>query len=347
MVSITETQSDLTSIINDISDSPIIAVDCEFERKTSYFADLSLLQVKHCAATSIIDCKSISDLSAFSGIFSSSKIKKILHSCFQDLQIFHHYFSVNVTNFEDTQILANFCGFDQNIGYSRLVEELLGKKVSKSMQNSNWLKRPLSAAQIEYATIDVKYLQEIFNILSEKNRFVDFYQQDKDHMLYLIKNPSLININSFLKKYDKILKRKSISIDFIFDVLRLRDEFAQSLNVPRRFLLSDEGLLDIIINEKISDDLIDLDFKRRLNELIDNTEKTLDLQVKSCNNFNSKIFDKAKKILIENCRDLSLSPQFVVNSHDLKEFLFSEKFYKKLTNWRLDILNNIKNEVGL
>lgn len=347
MASVTETQSDLTPVVADILNSSLLSIDCEFERRVTYFADLSLLQVKHSFGTSIVDCKKLKDLSSLKDIFCSPSIKKILHSCFQDLQIFYDNFAIDINNFEDTQILANFCGFDQNIGYSKLVDVLLGVKVNKSMQNSNWMKRPLSNAQIEYAAIDVEYLREIFTILNERNRFHDFYQQDKDHLVYLLKNPALMNINSFLKKYDKILKKKSVAVGLVAEALSLRDRIAQKLNIPRRFLISDEDLLDILITKNIRDNIVDFEFKQLLQELIYNSEKTLDLQAKSCNNLSSKVLEKAKKLLIENCGDLNLLPQFVVNSHDLKEFLISDKFFKKLTNWRLDILKNIKKEVGL
>lgn len=342
-----ETQSSLDVAAEDITKSLFLSIDCEFERRTSYFAEISLIQVKTSKSTYVVDCKTIDDLSIFYNLFTSPDQKKVLHSCFQDLQIFHHDFDLVPINFEDTQILANFCGFDQNIGYSKLVDMLLGIKVSKSMQNSNWLKRPLSNAQIEYAAIDVEYLREIFTILNERNRFHDFYQQDKEHLVYNLKNPALMNINSFLKKYDKILKKKSVAVDFVADVLSLRDRIVQKLNIPRRFLISDEDLLDVLITKNIRDNISDLEFKQLLQELINNSEKTLDLQAKSCNNLSSKVLEKAKKLLIENCGDLNLLPQFVVNSHDLKEFLISDKFFKKLTNWRLDILRNIKKEVGL
>lgn len=347
MTLLIETQFDLDSIADDLSQSSLLSIDCEFERRTSYFAELCLLQFKTSSNTYIIDCKKIKDLSLFSGLITSAGNKKILHASFQDLQIFYHDFSAIIDNFEDTQILANFCGFDQNIGYSRLVEQVLGVKVSKSMQNSNWVKRPLSDAQIRYAAIDVEYLQEIYTILNERNKFSDFYQQDKEHLIHLVKNPALINVNSFLKKYDKILRKKSVSLDFTIDVLNLRDQFAQKLNVPRRFLVSDEELLQILIERVAPNKVYDDQFVDSLDRAINKHQKTLDLQVKSCNNFNSNIFEKAKKLLADNCGDLKLLPQFVVSSYDLKEFLFTDNFFKKITKWRLDILRNIKKEVGL
>ncbi len=347
MTLLIETQFDLDSIAEDLSQSLLLSIDCEFERRTSYFAELCLLQFKTKSNTYIIDCKKIKDPSLFSGLISSAGNKKILHSSFQDLQIFYHDFSAIVDNFEDTQILANFCGFDQNIGYSRLVEQVLGVKVSKSMQNSNWVRRPLSDAQIRYAAIDVEYLQEIYTILNEKNKFSDFYQQDKDHLIYLVKNPASINVNSFLKKYDKILRKKSVSIDLAIDALNLRDQFAQKLNVPRRFLMPDDELLQAINEGVVPNKAYDDQFADSLDHVINKYQKTLDLQAKSCYNFNSNIFEKAKKTLIEYCGDLSLSPHFVTSSYDLKEFLFTDKFFKKITKWRLDILKNIKKEVGL
>jgi hypothetical protein len=56
----------------------------------------------------------------------------------------------------------------QKISLSKVCEVLLNAKMDKSETVSNWLKRPLSALQIEYAALDAEVLFSIYDSIRSK-----------------------------------------------------------------------------------------------------------------------------------------------------------------------------------
>ena len=62
----------------------------------------------------------------------------------------------------DTQIMARFLGFANSAGLAKLVLHYLGVEMDKGATRTNWLKRPLSPAQLQYAAGDVWYLLPVY-----------------------------------------------------------------------------------------------------------------------------------------------------------------------------------------
>ena len=82
-------------------------------------------------------------------LFKSKKTLKILHGGSQDIEIFIKN-KINIKPFFDTQVAAGFLGIDKNISYANIVKKYLNKKLDKTHQSINWLKRPMSKSQINY-----------------------------------------------------------------------------------------------------------------------------------------------------------------------------------------------------
>lgn len=162
------TQTDLQNFIENLTldDAASISLDTEFERRTSYFPKLALIQLHIGDTPYLIDPLKL-DLSLLKPLWQNSSLK-IIHSGKQDLEIIWQLFSCSVTPLFDTQVAAALCSLGDGLGYNTLVHTLLGVHVSKSQQKTNWLKRPLTAKQLTYAEKDVTYLPALFNILSAK-----------------------------------------------------------------------------------------------------------------------------------------------------------------------------------
>ena len=73
-----------------------------------------------------------------------------------------YHFKISVRNIFDTQIAALFLGYNDAPGYEKLVNHYLDKQINKDMQYSDWLERPLSKKQLEYALADVEFLYQSF-----------------------------------------------------------------------------------------------------------------------------------------------------------------------------------------
>lgn len=153
-----------------VSRSKVICVDTEFMRVKTYYPQLALVQVYDGTHLALIDTTVIDDLSPLCTLLSSANILKVLHSCSEDLEAFYSQLNVAPTPVFDTQIGAGFAGLGVSLGYGRLVFDLLGIDVDKSESRTDWLFRPLSEQQCEYAAYDVFYLWKVFAIVEEKLR---------------------------------------------------------------------------------------------------------------------------------------------------------------------------------
>ena len=74
--------------------------------------------------------------------------------------------SVPATVF-DTQIVAGFIGMSSP-SLSRLVDQMLGVSLPKADRLSDWLERPISGRQIDYAVSDVAHLLELRSVLTDR-----------------------------------------------------------------------------------------------------------------------------------------------------------------------------------
>ena len=61
-------------------------------------------------------------------------------------------------------------GLGEQVGYSNLVESLVGKSLDKGARFTDWARRPLDRRQIDYAIGDVTHLATLFPRMLEKLR---------------------------------------------------------------------------------------------------------------------------------------------------------------------------------
>jgi len=81
-----------------------------------------------------------------------------MHSASEDLEALADVLPSGPAQLFDTQIAAAMTGLGAGLSYQKLVALLLGIDLPKAETRSDWLKRPLSAAQLDYAAQDVVHL---------------------------------------------------------------------------------------------------------------------------------------------------------------------------------------------
>ncbi|HEY5103304.1 MAG TPA: ribonuclease D [Steroidobacteraceae bacterium] len=141
-----------------------IAVDTEFLRERTYRAELCLIQVASGERAACVDPILLTDVAALVPPLTAARPLKVMHACRQDLEVLYPVAGL-VGPIFDTQIAAALTGAPAQVGYADLVRRLLGQDLSKAQTRTDWSIRPLSAAQIEYALDDVRYLLPLKNIL--------------------------------------------------------------------------------------------------------------------------------------------------------------------------------------
>ena len=143
----------------------VLGVDTEFIRERTYYAQLALIQVSDGQSVWLIDPLVFDDLEPFVEMLKNTSITKVLHAPSEDLELMQNLFATLPQPMFDSQLAATAVGQPLQMSYSRVVEWLLGEVLDGSSTRSNWLRRPLSGAQRQYASLDVAYLPLIHDLL--------------------------------------------------------------------------------------------------------------------------------------------------------------------------------------
>ena len=162
---------DLSYLNKELLDKPFVGVDTEFRRTTKDNMRLALLQINDSEEIYLIDTVLIEDpLDHVSFLFSES-VTKIFHSCKEDIEAIYSWTGQEMVNVFDTQLADAFLDGHYSIGYQGLVEEKLDITVDKGETRSNWIRRPLTDSQLNYAASDVEFLIELF--IDQRKSLID------------------------------------------------------------------------------------------------------------------------------------------------------------------------------
>jgi ribonuclease D len=232
----------------------IIALDTEFLRQTTYFPKLCLIQIcffnKKIYKTALIDVLAEElELKPFISILQSKKIKKIIHCPGQDIEAFYHITKKVPRAIEDTQLMAEFCGYRHYMGYANSIQIICNVNFlkSKKTQKSNWGRRPLAKKQLEYASNDVKYLIEIYKILKKKleeNNNLKFYNKEIEQR-YNKKLISQTIEDSWKRLRFKLDGKSLLHVTIVRNLCRWREKIAMKRNDLRKHILSDSAIKNI------------------------------------------------------------------------------------------------------
>lgn len=142
-----------------------VALDTEFVRTRTYYPKLGLIQLYDGQTVSLIDPLTIYNWQPFCELLTAQHVTKLLHACNEDLEVFIHEFSLLPEPLIDTQVLAVFCDYPLSCGYATLIADKLDLQLDKSETRTDWLARPLTEKQLQYAAADVYYLLPLAKIM--------------------------------------------------------------------------------------------------------------------------------------------------------------------------------------
>lgn len=152
-----------------LSDLPaVIGLDTEFIRERTYWPQLALVQValgEHDDDILLLDMLAPGMSEALAPLLADIGVLKVMHSPSEDLVAFQHACGTLPAPLFDTQAAAALCGFGAGLGYQKLVAEVTGVALDKGETRSDWLRRPLSSAQLRYAADDVRHLHALHHRL--------------------------------------------------------------------------------------------------------------------------------------------------------------------------------------
>lgn len=218
-------------------------LDTEFHREKTYFPQLALVQISAAGRIFLIDPLAVSQ-ELFNELFLGSGTC-VMHAAQQDLDVLTQSVGSVPQRIFDTQLASGFLGFTQP-SLSSLTQALLKVVVPKGDRLTDWLRRPLSEDQLQYAASDVLYLPELSRLISEQLHALGRLQWAHDACEELRCKPTgPISTDSAWLRVKDVRTLKGRARWVAQSVAQWREERAMSLDIPPRHVLSDIAVLGI------------------------------------------------------------------------------------------------------
>ena len=252
------TTDDLTDLVTRLSTHDFVAVDTEFMRENTYWPDLCLIQIASPDEAAAIDPKADGiDLQPLLDLLvGNPDVLKVFHAGGQDLEIIHNLSGKVPAPLFDTQIAAMALGYGEQVGYSSLVESMLGHSLDKGARFTDWSRRPLDKRQIDYAIADVTHLSEIFPKLVKKLVKTGRGMWLDEEMERLADPSSFAFPPEDAWKRLKLPSRNPAVLGRLKALAGWRETEARNKNLPRGRIVKDDTLNDLAAHPpKTQDDL--------------------------------------------------------------------------------------------
>ncbi|HXQ47035.1 MAG TPA: ribonuclease D [Caulobacteraceae bacterium] len=255
MTPITTTAA-LDAFCRRMADAPFVAVDTEFMRETTYWPKLCLVQVASADEGAVVDPLAEGmDLSPLLALMANERIAKVFHAARQDVEIFANLGVIPHPLF-DTQIAAMAAGFGEQVAYDALVRQMLKIGIDKSSRFTDWARRPLSQAQLDYALADVTHLAALYPMLRDRLAAEGRLAWVTEEMESLV-DPA--NYDPDPEKSWKRLKPRRFTPKYLAvlrGVAAWRERTAQTRDQPRGRILKDDAIDEIATQLPVDGDAL-------------------------------------------------------------------------------------------
>ncbi|MBD1583922.1 ribonuclease D [Pseudoalteromonas sp. S16_S37] len=172
-----QSQKELNEFVAKILGAQVVALDTEFMRRRTLYPEVALIQVFAANHLALIDPLLELDLAPLWAVFKDPNVLKVLHSPSEDIEVFQKFAGFVPCPMFDTQFALQVLGEGNCVGFANMVKTILDVEIDKSESRTNWLQRPLTEKQLDYAASDVFYLMPCF-----------------EHIFALIKERGLVDI---------------------------------------------------------------------------------------------------------------------------------------------------------
>jgi ribonuclease D len=245
-MSLLTTTEELAAVCDRFSRHPFVTVDTEFLRETTFWPKVCVIQVASPEEAVAIDALAEGiDLGPFFELMANIEVVKVFHAARQDLEIIWRLARLIPAPLFDTQVAAMVCGFGEQASYLELVKAITRANLDKSSRFTDWSRRPLSPAQIEYAIADVTHLRDIYITLRtrlERSNRLDWLADE----MQTLTSPATYEQspeNAWERLRHRARKPRDLAV--LMELASWRESEAQGRDVPRSRVLKDDVLLEI------------------------------------------------------------------------------------------------------
>lgn len=225
---------------------PVVALDTEFIRTRTFYSKLGLIQLYDGVNVYLIDPLNIDDFSPFIELLADQQVLKVFHASSEDLDLFFHTFNQLPIPMLDTQIMAAFVGAGISLGFAKLVQTYLGIELDKGASRTDWLARPLTETQLQYAVSDVWYLLPVYHKLAEQLAQTPWQSAVEEECQYLLeKTARPINKERAYKEIGNAWQLQPVQLAVLQLLAKWRIEEAEKRDLALNFLVKEQSLYEI------------------------------------------------------------------------------------------------------
>ena len=233
-----ESEEDEEFVKESLEKEKYIGIDTEFNWRNTYFPELSLLQISTSSKILLIDCLKCKKLGFLNKILEDKTKTIIMHSLRSDTTVLNTNLKIKLNNCFDIQIAEKFINGGEVKNYGFIVAKYFGYELDKSETNSNWLKRPLTHKQLEYAADDVNFLIPIYK---KQLKGLKKLKKEKEVISEFRKETFLGNQELYISRLKRLKKASKEERD----IFLWREKHASEKNLPPSYIFEDRFLKKI------------------------------------------------------------------------------------------------------
>ncbi len=230
-------------LVERMVDEPLYAIDTEFHREKTYFPHVAVLQIADSTGTYVIDALEV-DLAPLRKVLEGPGLA-IMHAAKQDMEVLGRACGT-VPASCSTHSWPQGSWATPHPASSALLQGEMGLKLGKADRLTDWMKRPLTDAQLSYAADDVAYLLQVYERLTaelEKRGRTAWVREVCEESR--ADPPSPRDPEDVWKRIKEIRHLKGSRLALAQQVAAWRERRAVETDVTPRFILSDLGVVSV------------------------------------------------------------------------------------------------------
>lgn len=250
-----ETDAALQAVVAAQGSHDAVAIDTEFMRRDTFYPRVALVQLCFDETAYLIDPLTITDTAPLTGLLTDPGIVKVMHSASEDLEVFQHWLGALPTPLFDTQRAAGLLDIGFGMGYGALVNACLDIALGKGETRSDWLRRPLSASQCEYAAQDVIHLAALWRQLGPRCREAGKYDWVLEDSQQAAANLSSDGAEQY-RRVKNGWRLTSPELAVLIAISAWRESSARVRDKPRNWIIDDAACIALATAQPASIDAL-------------------------------------------------------------------------------------------
>jgi hypothetical protein len=164
-----ERPDELAAAVERLASDAVVAVDAEFmqvrpSEPEGYRHQLAVLQIATSQVCYVIDALRLPDLTPLAAVTEDSLILKLFHGLGADTQMLARR-GLAAASTCDVEAASRSIFGQRESGLATMLERAFGVRLDKSLQRSDWSRRPLSPAMFAYAARDAEMTLALYDWL--------------------------------------------------------------------------------------------------------------------------------------------------------------------------------------